>query len=369
MLKFILLLLPYVSLASDPFSGVDRLVHENIREKIFPGAVAVVGEEDSVLKLGAWGKRDHSELNTLDTIYDLASLTKVVATATSIMILEQQGKLKTTDKLTKWYPEYKASGKSGVTLEHLLRHTSGLPSGIAGVSGENYQTFMKRVLSLPLKSKVGEETVYSDVGFIILGDLVQKVSGMTLEKFTRTYIYGPLGMNRTGYFIPDSLKKLCALTFDDKKCVPHDPKARAQFPNNLGHAGVFSTVSDLSRFARMFIHGGSLNGKTILNAQSIKKMTVISGKEIRGMGWDLLSPYASAPRGDFFPAGISYGHTGFTGTTMWLDPSTKTYYVFLSNRVFLGEDRTSKPFIQFRRDLSTEVGRVIYQSSSTEGTR
>lgn len=359
MLQFVLALCTVCVLASD-FTKVDRAIHEALREEVLPGGALVVGSRGEILKDEAYGR------NAPITLYDIASLSKVVGTATAIMILEDEGKLSIHQKLSDLYPEFKTAEKKDVTILHLLRHNSGLPSSIKAIPGESYSLFIKRALSLPLAHKTNIDTVYSDTGFIILGDIVQKVSGRSLHDFTQEKIFVPLKMKRTGYIVKEQDLPYCAPTSEKRPCVPHDPKAFAHYPSQLGHAGLFSDAKDLTTFVRMYLNGGELDGVRILKEETIHRMTKISGTELRGLGWDLLSPYATAPRGDVFPAGESYGHTGFTGTTIWIDPVSESFYVFLSNRVFLGEDRTGKPFTKFRNVLSTLIGEAIYSTSSTE---
>jgi CubicO group peptidase (beta-lactamase class C family) len=367
MLNFALLLL---SLLSVTYAGtlpvVDEILEKALDAKTLPGGVLFVGQKDTVIEKSAVGTTDGTTKVTFNTIYDLASLTKVVATATSIMILEEQGKLKVTDKLSQYYYPFRTPSKKNITIEDLMRHRSGLPASVKILPTDTYEDFIARSLALALQYKPGTDVVYSDVGFIILGDLVQKISGTSLHQFTHDHIYKPLGMNHTGYFVEE--KEECAPTTKKAKCVPHDPKAFVMYPHNLGHAGVFSTIDDLSRFAKMYLQEGILDGVRILETATVKRMTEITDPELRGLGWDLLSPYASAPRGEVFEKGTSYGHTGYTGTTIWIDPKTKSFYVFLSNRVYLGEDNTAKPFTALRRELSTEIGRFIYSTSSTPET-
>lgn len=358
MIQLFILCLSFIAYAEAPsFLEVDKIVNASIRARTLPGAVLIVGNKRDHLHQKVFGKKDHIQENSSGTLYDLASLTKVLATATSIMILEEKGMLSTTNKLSSFYPHY----KHDITIEDLLRHTGGLPSGIKGIENETYDDFIERTLSLPLQCKPGTATIYSDVGFIILGDIVQKVSEMSLHDFTRTHIFKPLKMNETTFHVNEEDKYRCAPTASMRPlCIPHDPKAYVMYPKNLGHAGLFSTANDVSRFARMYLNKGVLDDVRILKAETVEKMTVLNGNELRGLGWDLLSPFATAPRGETFPKGISYGHTGYTGTTMWIDPKSESYYVFLSNRVFLGEERTSKPFTQLRKAMSTAIGEVFY---------
>lgn len=356
-----LLLLPFTGYTA--FPEVDQIIGLAIQKKTLPGAVTVIGNKDAVISRAAFGKRDLILKNNSDTIYDLASLTKVVATATSIMILEEQGKLSIKDKVSDFFPEFKTAAKKMITIEDLLLHHSGLPASTNLVEGENYKSFISRVAGAALAYKTGRKTVYSDLGFLLLGEIVELSSGLTLDQFAQTYIFKPLKMERTGFHVAPELMALCAPTITKRSCLPHDPKSFKYFPENTGHAGVFSTGEDLSRFARMYLNLGSLDGVQIMKKETVIKMTSLTSAE-RALGWDMLSPYSNPPRGEVFPKAISYGHTGYTGTTMWIDPKSGSYYIFLSNRVLLGEEATAAPFTQLRRDLSTAIGKAIYKSSS-----
>lgn len=358
-MQLLLLLISFSLFAAD-WKDVDQSIQVAIREEVLPGGLLVVGRQNQIVKRGIYGDA------TQDTIYDIASLSKVVGTATAVMILLDEGKLSLDQKLSDFYPDYKKYPKNLVTIRHLLQHNSGLPSSIRAFPGESYDHFIERASELPLMNFPGKETVYSDAGFIILGDIVQKVSGMSLHEFTKKKIFEPLKMKDTSYYVSEEELHRCAPTTRDQICIPHDPKSRAMFPHNLGHAGIFSTIEDLSRFARMYLNQGTLDGVRILSRETVNLMTTLRPGDLRGLGWDFISPYATAPRGEVFPAGISYGHTGFTGTTLWIDPKSDSYYVFLSNRVYLGEERTGTPFTRLRKQLSTLIGSLIYSSSSVE---
>jgi CubicO group peptidase (beta-lactamase class C family) len=346
--------------AEAAFPEVDKVIGQAIAQKTLPGAVTNIGTKEKVLSRAVYGKKDLTSKNSLETIYYLASLTKVVGTATSIMILEEQGKLSTTDKVSLYYPEFNTQDKSDLTIEDLMKHRSGFPPGTNSIKGEAFHTFISRVAATKLQYKPRTDVVYSDLNFILLGEIVQKVSGMTLNEFTHTYIYSPLKMDHTGYYVSEENKSFCAPTLVNRICVPHDPTAFNYYPNNLGHAGLFSTGEDMGRFARMYLNMGLLDGVRILKEETVKKMTTLPKDELRGLGWDLLSPYAGPPRGEIFAKGISYGHTGYTGTSLWIDPKTGSYYVLLSNRVYLGEDQTAKPFTALRRAVATAVARFFY---------
>lgn len=352
MIHFFLLLVLTTPLFATDFSPVDKIVNDAIKEKTLPGGVLLIGKGDKVLYEKAYQ-------SSFDTLYDIASLTKL-STAIAIMMLKEDGKLKLNDKLSKFYPEFKTTDKENITIEEVLRHQAGLAASVVVKSGESYDAFIKRTLTLPLAYKPKSKTVYSDVGFIILGNLVEKISHVNLGKFAKVRIFFPLRMKKTTYQVSAEFKKFCAPTNPKKTpCIPHDPKAENQYPKQLGHAGVFSTYEEMKHLALMFLGKGQYQGTRILSEESIKEMISLPKGEIRGLGVDLLSPYARAPRGEIFPKGISYGHTGFTGTTLWIDPKANSFYVFLSNRVYLGEDKTGKSFTDFRYNLSTQIGKLL----------
>lgn len=353
MIHFFFLLILATPLFARDFSPVDKIINEAIKEKTLPGGVLLIGQGDKVLYEKAYQ-------SSFDTLYDVASLTKL-STAIAIMILKEDGKLKLSDKLSAFYPEFKTTGKENITIEEVLRHQAGLAASLEVKSGESYDAFIKRTLSLPLAYKPKTKTVYSDVGFIILGNLVEKISHVNLGKFAKVRIFFPLRMKKTTYQVSGEFKKFCAPTNPAKSpCIPHDPKAENQYPKQLGHAGVFSTLEDMKHLASMFLGKGEYNGTRILKEETIKEMITLPKGEIRGLGVDLLSPYARAPRGEVFPKGVSFGHTGFTGTTLWIDPKENFFYVFLSNRVYLGEEKTGKAFTAFRFNLSTQIGKLLH---------
>lgn len=361
MLKSILILvclMPFIANAA--FPEVDKVIGEAISKKTLPGAVTNIGTKEKVLSRAVYGKKDLTTKNTLETIYDLASLTKVVGTATSIMILEEQGKLSTSDKVSLYIPEFHSADKEDLTIEDLMRHRSGFQPGTNSIKGETYHAFISRVAGTKLQYKPRTDVVYSDLNFILLGDIVQRVSGMSLHEFTHAHIYSPLGMDHTGYFVSEENKSFCAPTLAGRVCVPHDPTAFNYYPNNLGHAGLFSTGEDMGKFARMYLNNGVLDGVRILKTETVLKMTTLPKDQLRGLGWDLLSPYAAPPRGEIYAKGISYGHTGYTGTSLWIDPKSGSYYVLLTNRVYLGEDQTAKPFTALRRAVANAVARFFY---------
>lgn len=344
------------------WSEVRDIIKSGIKENTLPGGVLLIGNKKEVLLDEAFGSIDKTQpVNALATIYDVASLTKVVATTTSIMLLEEQGKLSLHDRVSKYYPEFVGSQKENVTIEQVMRHQAGFPSGQTPEINESLKEYTKRFLGAPLTYSPGAKFIYSDLGFILLAQIVEKVSSQNIEEFATNNIFKPLEMNSSFYHVPSELKKFCAPTVANRiKCLPHDPTAYHFLKNPIGNAGVFSTAENLSHLAQMYLNEGMYKNKSFLKKETVHNMISLPPDQIRGLGFDLLSPYAESPRGDYFPKGISYGHTGYTGTSMWIDPASGSYLVFLANRVFLGDEMTSKKFIKLRRDVSTAVGKQIY---------
>lgn len=331
-------------------SRIDTLVAEAIKARQLPGAVVLVGRGDAVLYLRAFGNRSLEpsvEPMTTDTIFDIASVTKVVATTTSVMLLVEEGRIRLTDRVASFVPGFERYGKGDITIRHLLTHVSGLRPDI-DVSDVwlGYDTAIARAIEEVPTSRPGERFVYSDINFLLLGHIVSQVSGMPLDEFARTRIFEPLGMRDTMFRPPARLAARVAPTERCSTAGPpceggtvlrgtvHDPTAR-RMGGVAGHAGLFSSVADLSRFCRMLLNGGRAGTKQVLSALAVAKMTTNalppSLPAVRGLGWDIDSSYSSN-RGELLPVG-SFGHTGFTGTSLWIDPTTRMYVVFLSNRV------------------------------------
>jgi CubicO group peptidase (beta-lactamase class C family) len=304
---------------------------------------------------------------TADTVFDMASLTKPVATATSVMILVEQGKLRHSDLVAKHWPAFAANGKEAVTVEHLLLHTSGLiaDNAIADYA-DGKEKALERVAALKLEAPPGTRFKYSDVGFIVLGNLVEKIGGMPVDQFAKKHVFEPLKMTDTGYRPAGELLKRVAPTGKrDGKTIlgeVHDPRAY-QMGGVAGHAGLFGTADDLARYCRMLLRGGELDGVRVLKPETVKAFTephaVPGGKDgrpwARSFGWDVDTSY-SAPRGARFPRGEEFGHTGFTGTSVWVNPATRTAVIILTNRVH-PDDKGN--VTELRRQVATIVAEAV----------
>jgi CubicO group peptidase (beta-lactamase class C family) len=275
---------------------------------------------------------------TEDTIFDLASLTKVVATTPAIMILVEQGRIKLDAPVASYIPQFTGGGKEKVTVRQLLTHTSGLRAGIdSHGEWQGWDAAIEKICRERLLNPPGEVFRYSDLNFILLGEMVQRLTGGPLQEFVAREIYRPLRMTDTGFVPPAAQAGRIAPTevMDGRllRGVVDDPTAR-RMGGVAGNAGVFATAADLARFARMLLNQGALDGAEIFKPETVRLMTTVqtpaSLEAQRGLGWDIDSEY-SGPRGDLF-SGSSYGHTGWTGTSIWIDPASRTFIIFLSNR-------------------------------------
>ncbi|MCC7174071.1 MAG: DUF1343 domain-containing protein [Bryobacterales bacterium] len=314
---------------------IDAAVEEAIRSDQIPGAVALIWHKGQALHRKAYGHRaltPKREPMTLDTIFDVASLTKVVATAPAIMRLAEQGKLRLNDRVTQHLPEFQG-GKSEITIRNLLTHFSGLrPDLDLEPAWSGYETGIRLALADKPVAAPGERFIYSDINYILLGEVVRRVSGRPLNEYAAEVVFKPLGMRWTTFQPPAGWRPRIAPTEGILRGVVHDATAR-NMGGVSGHAGVFSTADGLARFAEMMIGLGAFRGVRLFSPMTIRRFTAPQSPPdqpvLRGLGWDVDSPY-SGPRGDLLPLG-SYGHTGFTGTSLWIDPSTETAVILLAS--------------------------------------
>ena len=329
-------------LRSEILRKIDRAVLSSIKGKRLPGGVLWLEHQEEVYRK-AYGKRvtvPASEAMTVDTIFDAASLTKVVATTPCILKLIEENKLNLEDKVSRFLPELTGDpNKSAVTIRHLLTHTSGLLPGIRrGYDWQGHAAGIALATSEASFGHAGCDYRYSDINFILLGEIVERITMQPLSLYAQESVFGPLGMTDTGFRPADEkLVRIAPTTrMEDGSVlrgVVHDPTARAM-GGEAGHAGLFTTAHDLARYTRMILNHGELDGSRILRPETVKLMQTVQSPEFitarRGLGFDIDSPYAG-PRGKIFPRG-SFGHSGWTGTSLWIDPFSRTSIIFLSNR-------------------------------------
>jgi uncharacterized protein YbbC (DUF1343 family)/CubicO group peptidase (beta-lactamase class C family) len=334
------------ALGQETFSAsatLDAAVEQAVRDGLIPGAVLIVGHDGRIVHRKAYGSRalvPAREPMTVDTIFDIASLTKVVATTPALMKLFEQGKLRINDPVTAYLPEFQG-GKSDITVRDLMTHFSGLrPDLDLEPAWSGYDTGIRRALIDKPSAPPGTRFVYSDINFVLLGEIVHRLSGKTLDEYAREQIFEPLGMRETMFRPPASLRARIAPSEIDSRTgapfrgVVHDPTSR-YMGGVAGQAGVFSTAGDLAIFADMLTGMGARAGSRLFSPLTVGKFSSPNSPPdqpvLRGLGWDIDSVYSS-PRGELFPIG-SYGHTGFTGTSLWIDPASKTYVIVLTNAV------------------------------------
>ncbi|MCU0228774.1 MAG: serine hydrolase, partial [Bryobacterales bacterium] len=320
---------------------VDAAIQAEVDNGAIPGAVVWIGRPGEVIHRKAYGSRQLEPQRLpmeLDTIFDAASLTKVVATTTAVMHLWERGRIRLGDPVTAYLPKFQG-GKSDISVRDLLTHFSGLRPDVdlkPVWSGED--TGIALAMADKPVAPPGRRFIYSDINFILLAEIVRAVSGQRVDAYVAQHLFGPLGMKDSGYLPATSLRRRIAPTerVDGRILhgVVHDPTTR--FMGGVaGHAGLFSTAADLARFAEMILNGGTLDGVRVLQPGTVAKMTTpaspASQPDLRGLGWDIDSRFSSN-RGELYPV-ASFGHTGFTGTSLWIDPHSRSYVILLTNSV------------------------------------
>jgi len=342
--------------------AVDNLIETAVREGKIPGAVVVVGHNGQIVYQKAYGQRaliPAPEPMTLDTIFDCASLTKIVATTSSVMVLYEEGKVDLSAKVTDYLPEFQ-NGSSDITIRDLMTHYSGLqPDLVLAPEWSGYDTGIQKALSDPPAGPHQTKFVYSDINFELMGEIVRRVSGQPLDEFARDHVFLALGMTETTFRPPAAWIPRIAPT---EELAPgqllrgtvHDPTAR-YMGGVAGHAGLFSTAADLSRFCQMMLDRGGKLFQPETIALFTSPQTPAGAKDVRGLGWDIDSKY-SGNRGELFPAGKSFGHTGFTGTSMWIDPASQTYVLLLANSV---HPKVGKNITPLRKGVATAVAAAV----------
>jgi uncharacterized protein YbbC (DUF1343 family)/CubicO group peptidase (beta-lactamase class C family) len=355
-------------LKEEHFASIEEITKEVIRAGKIPGAVILIGNQEKILYRQAFGFRalvPRKRLMTIDTIFDIASLTKVVATTTAVMQLVEKGKVDLEDPVSNYWPEFKTNGKEGIKVKDLLTHYSGLRPGLnLNPKWSGYDAAIHRIIAEKPVDSPGTLFIYSDINFQILGELVHRISGQPLDKYCSEHIFKPLGMKDTRFNPSSSLRKRIAPTQYQHKNKGkmlwgevHDPISY-EMGGVSGHAGLFSTADDLSIFAQMLLREGSIKGANILSPLTIEKMTTPQTPPnktgLRGLGWEIDPSFAPNQNG-LSQMGF-YGHTGFTGTSIWIDPVSKTYVIILTNQVHPDGRGDVKPL---RTQITTVISNAL----------
>src|SRR5690349_902432 len=338
-LSLVLMLMPVRASAQD-WSGIDEAAVDAVGSGEVPGVVVLIGRGDQVLYRRAWGSRrivpEHVAM-TEDTIFDIASLTKPFGTTLAVMSLVERGDVKLDAPLGRYLKEFRGNAHDAITIRRLLTHSAGLPAIPPGTTvSAGFPRTAALLAKLPYDYLPGTAFQYSDTGFILLGEMVRRVSGQPLDRYLEQHVFRPLGLRDTSFNPPARLRDRIAPTeFINGHLLVgevHDPRARA-LGGVAGHAGMFSTAADLARICRMLLDGGSLDGKRVFKPSTIAAMWSRSaeGNGSRALGWDMSSTF-SVTASPFFPP-ESVGHLGFTGTSVWIHPATRSYLILLTNRV------------------------------------
>jgi len=365
---------PLQTLSKEHQAAIEEGTKKALRRGQVPGVVILIGNRENVLYRRAFGHRaikPEKERMTLDTLFDLASLTKVVATTTAVMQLVESGKIGLEDPVTKYWPELQGNGKEQIMLRHLLTHYSGLGPGVSlNPDWSGTEEGLKRIIEEKPYSPPGIQFTYSDINFQILGEVVEKISGKSLAAYSDEHIFRPLGMKDTFFDPPSGVRDRIAPTLWNRKNgkmlrgTVHDGVAY-RMGGVAGHAGLFSTADDLSIFARMILNGGSIENVKILEPSTVEKMTLPQSPPdrlpLKGLGWEVHVPFASN-RDDLFPAG-SFGHTGFTGTGIWIDPVSGTYVILLTSRLHPDGKGNAEPL---RTEILSLVAEAIGRISAEQ---
>lgn len=336
------------------------VLSQAVQERKIPGAVAGIAYRGGIVGYWALGHRQwlpEEKPMSLSTRFDLASLTKVVGTTTVIWRLIEEGQLHLDESVLRYVPELGES-KSAIKIRHLLTHTSGLIADFQKEDRTNMKAALQALARLPLRTKPGEAVLYSDPGFILLGEIVARITQKPLADYVQEVLLGPWGMRFAGYNPPADAEFAATELVNNQRPyvgVVHDEKARA-FGGVAGHAGLFGTALDLLIFGQGLLNGGQYDGKRVLSERSVRKMTeqaVVSMHDVRTLGWQMVHPSSSA--GDLF-TDSAYGHTGFTGTSLWIDPLLQVVVVLLTNRVHPSRENT------FIRDLRPRFHNAVLSS-------
>jgi CubicO group peptidase (beta-lactamase class C family) len=345
--------------ASNRTAMIDLLLERAISSQLIQGGVVAIGNHNGILFTTARGRlNDNPGAPLLNerTVFDLASLTKVIATAPAVMKLLDEERISLLDPLSRWFPEFMGSDGKDITVLNLLTHTSGL-ADIELSPGQAMNEAIMKAAAQKNRPRPGSSFNYADINFILLGELVHRVSGRSLDTYCHDELFAPLGANETTFLPPYSIADTIAPTLGYSGGTVQDKTAR-RLGGVAGHAGLFSSARDLALYARMILGNGAIDGRLILSERVVKQMTAPyfsnHGAVVRCLGWDRDSRF-SAPKGSFF-SDTSFGHTGYSGSSIWIDPQQDLFVILLTNRV---NYRNTHVFNQFRRDVSSVASAVF----------
>jgi len=348
-----------VAMSAVRLETVDRVVRRGVTAGAYPGAAVVIGRRGYAVWQKAYGRVDWSRtgrpVDVDATIYDLASLTKVVATTTAAMILVDEGTLDLDAPIQRYLPEFTGPGKERVTVAHLLAHRSGLPAGIPVRRADDAEAVRQRILLAPLRATPGSTMLYSDLGPILVGWAIEVITGEPLDRFVTERVFEPLGMADTRFHPDGAVRARIAPTELPVRGIVHDETART-LGGVAGNAGLFSTATDLAIFAEMLLNGGTYGDVRIVSDSTVRRFTTPVG-DARALGWEVAAGERGA--GEFLSQ-RAFGHVGFTGTSLWIDPARDLFVILLTNRVHAPRTRRAGVIIaDVRHDVADAAALAV----------
>ena len=340
----------------------EALVHARMDGEAFPGAALAVGNRELIQEVAVFGKahwdKDAPAVDADSTLYDLGSLTKVVATTAAVMALVDDGRMDLDAPVQRYLPEFSGENKDQVTVRHLLSHTGGVRAGVVEVKGDTPQEVRRILLSLPLLRPPGGDVLYSDLGFIILWAAAERAAGEPLGRYLRRRVWGPLGMTSTLVGVPTGCEKCAPSLYLPERNEPYTGGSYDEVSRRLdglaGNAGAFSTVRDVARFAAMIANEGRFGNVRVLRTRTVRAFTQPQPNAgTRALGWEVYCREGSVPDHQQCKDVYAFGHTGVTGTSIWIDPEGRSWVVLLTNRTFL--PRAEVHMQELRRELYETV--------------
>ncbi|HEX8696333.1 MAG TPA: serine hydrolase domain-containing protein [Longimicrobium sp.] len=336
---------PPVDLRAEDLRRAEEIVFGEVEREAFPGAALAVGQRSAIVLERGYGRTGWTRfalpVDPDRTLYDLSSLTKVVATTAAVMVLVDDGRMRLDDPLQRWLPTFRGGGREKITVRQVLTHTSGLPAAVLDLGeGTPRQRLERLIATVELVDEPGAEVLYSDAGFVLLGEAAARAAGEPLPAFLRRRVWGPLGMSSTRYQ-PGLICRVCAPTLSLRDGRPFAGKTNDPFARELGgatgNAGLFSTAHDVARFVAMLANGGELDGVRVVRASTLAQFTRPGPRTgTRALGFEVFCREGTVP--NHVPCRTepyAYGHTGYTGTSFWIDPKSGAWVVLLTNRTYL----------------------------------
>jgi CubicO group peptidase (beta-lactamase class C family) len=358
-----------VGMSESLLRRADSVLLAAVNEGTIPGAALVVARRGGVVRARGYGHLDPGDtaraVDVRETMYDLASLTKVLGTTLAAMLLLEDGRVSLDHPLRRWLPEFRGPDRDGVTLRHLLLHTAGLPAGLnVHGSAASPDDAVRRITAVRMLARPGEEVLYSDLGMILLAEALTRAAEEPLDRFLARRVFAPLGLGSTMFLPPLALRPWTAPASDAAThefplhAIVHDGNA-LRLGGVAGHAGLFSTALETAVLGQLILNGGCYGELCLLTPETVRDFTVARAGT-RALGWD--TPAERSSSGSYFSE-RSFGHTGYTGTSIWMDPRRELLVVLLTNRTLVGT--TNPRMLRLRQEVHNAVAQAVADVPAT----